>query len=301
MKTESRHRAVQIARRMAAMLTSMWSLPLRTRVALTAITCGGWMLGAAVAAVAAASRMSDPATVDVVSIGSVCGAEQQGEAHQSLVCQRVGAGRFWVARATRDAPQLRSVPEGRAVPADLLARLQRGGYTVFMRHGRTDWNQAPIENPRQRAMFTDTALVSDCDIQRNLAMVGRHEVAQTGASIRRLGVRFQEVVSSPLCRTRETSGLLALAPVRVDNDVFDTFMFAGHPDTQVLAGALRRLLVAELPSGRNRLIVSHALNIVQATGSPMPAEGEMMVFERDAAGGVRHVGSIQLADWAKTP
>jgi phosphohistidine phosphatase SixA len=235
-----------------------------------------------------------------VAPGDVCGSAAVDRQQGVLVCRAVGPAHYWVARQTLPNPQMRDVPDGGPVPVDLLGRLQRGGLTLFMRHARTDWNQAATENPNQRAMYTDTLLAANCDAQRNLTDAGREEVVAAGRALRRLNVRISEVVTSPLCRTRETAGLLDAAAVRADNGLFDTFMFSGHSDTQVNARVLRSLLGTRPPTGHNMLLVGHALNLVQAMGGSLPAEGETLVFEPDGRGGARLVGSVHLSQWIRT-
>jgi phosphohistidine phosphatase SixA len=232
------------------------------------------------------------------SIGNTCTPAQAGQLSGVVICKAIRASHFWVAAHTLPNAQMREVTAGGPVAADVLQRLKTGGYTIFMRHGRTDWNQAAVENPNQRAMYTDAKLAANCNAQRNLADASREEMVMVGESLRQLNVQFDQVVVSPLCRVRETAGLLHVGSMRVDYGLFDTFMFAGHQDTDVVRRALQRMMVKVPAAGKNTLMVGHALNITQAMGGSMPTEGEMQIFQPDGKGGAKFIASIQASQWA---
>jgi phosphohistidine phosphatase SixA len=262
--------------------------------------CLGLLIMMAAPLILAQTRIPETTLPGSPSVGNTCTPAQVGRVSGVVVCKAIRTSYFWVATHTLPDAQMREATASGRIAADVLERLKTGGYTIFMRHGRTDWNQAAIENPNQRAMYTDAKLAADCNAQRNLADTAREEVVMVGESLRRLNIQFDQVVVSPLCRIRETAGLLNVGSMRVDYGLFDTFMFAGHADTDVVRRSLQRMMAKTPAAGKNTLMVGHALNITQAMGGSMPAEGEMQIFQPDGKGGAKFIASIQVSQWAAT-
>ena len=77
----------------------------------------------------------------------------------------------------------------------LMDALRSGGYTVLLRHARTDraFNEQrdPVPTARQD--------------QRNLTDDGIKDAALIGVVFRKYGIQFAEIVSSPMYRTVETA------------------------------------------------------------------------------------------------
>ena len=100
----------------------------------------------------------------------------------------------WPALATGTATP--AAGEELAGPA-LLAALREGGFVIYFRHARTDFSQDDV----------DLSDLSNCATQRNLSAEGRDKARLIGEAIAAHGIPVGEVLSSELCRTRETAEL----------------------------------------------------------------------------------------------
>jgi len=76
---------------------------------------------------------------------------------------------------------------------EIVAKLQQGGYVIFLRHTKTDWSQKDIEP------FN----FNDCSTQRNLTEEGRAQAVKIGEAYRALNIPISEVWSSPFCRCKD--------------------------------------------------------------------------------------------------
>src|SRR5262245_21803162 len=95
------------------------------------------------------------------------------------------------------APELRG--------EDLMKALQGGGYTVIMRHARTDYSY-------QEAMGTVPAERYE---QRNLSDEGVKDARLMGVVFKKYGIKFAEIVASPMFRTKETAEYAAGKPTQL--------------------------------------------------------------------------------------
>ena len=95
-------------------------------------------------------------------------------------------------------------------PALDAERLRRGGLVLFIRTGQTDNSRTDDLVPGD---------FQDCRRQRPLSPEGVNQVRRLGAWLRSEGCRLHEVVSSPLCRARESAALLGAATPVIDPDL----------------------------------------------------------------------------------
>jgi phosphohistidine phosphatase SixA len=161
----------------------------------------------------------------------------------------------------------------------LMGALRNGGYTVILRHARTDRSFQEVREyvPKERSA------------QRNLTDEGVRDAALMGAVFRKHGVAFAEILASPMYRTVETAE-----------------MVAGKPDTTMLlrvfpSTAEQAALVARAPRpGANRLVVTHHFVIETHVPGIRPGEigeSEAVVVRHPGHGAVELVGRITLDDW----
>ena len=118
----------------------------------------------------------------------------------------------------------------------LIKALRSGGYTVVLRHGRTDQSfKVDVGSvPASRAM------------QRNLNDDGVRDARLMGAAFRKYGIQFGDVVASPMFRTMETAEYAA-------RQARATMVLRAFPTKDDA-----RALIAEVPAaGTNRLLVTH--------------------------------------------
>ena len=162
----------------------------------------------------------------------------------------------------------------------LMDALRSGGYTVLLRHARTDraFNEQrdPVPTARQD--------------QRNLTDDGIKDAALIGVVFRKYGIQFAEIVSSPMYRTVET------VEYSVGKPTSTTMALRVFPSTPEQAA-----LVKKAPKkGTNRLIVTHHFVIETHVPGIKPgdiAESEAAVVRHMPDGNVKLVGRITLSDW----
>ena len=164
----------------------------------------------------------------------------------------------------------------------LMEALRSGGYTIILRHARTDRSipvkETPSYTPKDRAD------------QRNLTDDGVRDAKLIGAVLRKYRIPIGEIVSSPLYRTVETAELAVGKPTRT---TMDLRVFPSTADQAAL-------VAAPVKAGSNRLIVTHHFVIETHVPGIRPGdigESEAAVVRSTADGKVELVGRITLSDW----
>src|SRR5438132_4810312 len=84
--------------------------------------------------------------------------------------------------------------------AEAWKALRAGGHVALMRHA--DAPGGAGDPPGFR--------VDDCATQRNLSKKGRTDSEKIGARLKREGIMFEKILSSPWCRCKDTAALLNL-------------------------------------------------------------------------------------------
>jgi phosphohistidine phosphatase SixA len=176
-----------------------------------------------------------------------------------------------MATATGSPPELRR--------EELMAALRSGGYTILLRHARTDrsFNEERSYVPVERSK------------QRNLTVEGVRDAELMGVVFKKFQIPLGEIVASPMFRTKETAELAAGTPTL-------TMLLRSIPST-----AEQAALVAAAPKpGTNRLLVTHHFVIETHVPGIQPGEigeSEAAVIRPSGDGTVELVGRITLADW----
>ncbi len=165
------------------------------------------------------------------------------------------------------APQNNPVPllgGGKAV----REALQKGGYIIYFRHGRTDLDQIGREAGNRAEGKIDLARWAT---QRNLSDEGRAELKQAGEQFRKAAIPLDKSFSSPYCRTKETAAYFTprAQPLPV---------LAGFSQVPAKAGDLAQLFSQRPAAGKNTLIVAHGLTLLGLTGFAV-GEGHAVVLE----------------------
>jgi phosphohistidine phosphatase SixA len=163
--------------------------------------------------------------------------------------------------------------------ADGWKALRTGGHVALMRHA--DAPGGAGDPPGFR--------VEDCATQRNLSDKGRADAAKIGARLKREGIAFDRILSSPWCRCKDTGALLDLGPVETEATFGNVVVLRNQRET-LTAGA--RALIAGWNGPSNLLVVTHGANIAALT-TLWPASGEIVVV-RGGSGGVQPVGRLML-------
>lgn len=163
------------------------------------------------------------------------------------------------------------------VEEDMIARLQHGGYTVYLRHAQR-YKGPPDE------LYPNSALSAfeDCTRQRDLTPYGIGQASLLGEDLRRAGVRIGLVLANPICRTRDTA-MLVFGHATLDTGLF-------NPDF------VRRQLAATPLPGTNNVLVGSENPLRQIVGFQIdPAQ--MAIFQPDGHGGSRLIGLLKVEDW----
>jgi phosphohistidine phosphatase SixA len=149
---------------------------------------------------------------------------------------------------------------------DLLAALRNGGFVIYFRHARTDFSQDD----------TDLSDLSNCATQRNLSAEGRTQARLIGDAIATLAIPIGDILSSELCRTRETAEL-AFGEATPAPDLTSFGTAGSEVEEEERVAALRRLLATPPAPGSNTVLVGHLFNIQAAAGISL-AEGQAAIF-----------------------
>lgn len=163
------------------------------------------------------------------------------------------------------------VEEGTA----LLNDLGEGGYILYVRHTETDRSQS------------DTGFAT-CETQRNLNEQGRIEAVEIGEAWATLDIPVGLLISTQLCRTRETAELAFGEPdLIVDRDDFE-------------ASELAIMLTTVPEVGTNTIIVAHIGSIRRVTGISIEDtrfnEGDALIY-RPIGDDYELVGRIGIRNW----
>jgi phosphohistidine phosphatase SixA len=147
--------------------------------------------------------------------------------------------------------------------ADAWKALRAGGHVALMRHADAPGGAGDPAGFR----------IDDCATQRNLSEKGRTDAEKIGARLKREGIVFEKILSSPWCRCKDTAALLNLGPVETEATFGNVVVLRDQRDA-LTAGA--RALIAEWDGPSNLLVVTHGANIAALT-MISPASGEIVL------------------------
>jgi phosphohistidine phosphatase SixA len=169
----------------------------------------------------------------------------------------------------------------------LVNALTHGGYVLVMRHA-----SSPAQVPDAQ-----TADRENTTRERQLDRTGRDTSIAMGKAVKALGIPVGEVYTSPTYRARETARLAQFTnpvPVPELGDHGRSMKAVGAPDAKWL-----QQRAARASRGTNILVITHQPNITAAFPgiSPVPGDGEMLVFQPDGKGGASLVGRIRIEEW----
>ena len=165
----------------------------------------------------------------------------------------------------------------------LLNALRGGGYTILLRHARTDYSTVDATE--------DTRFVTERSKQRNLSAAGVADAKAIGSVIRDAGIPIGEILASPLYRTRETAQLAFGEPTVAQ----ELRGMESSPE--------QRSVITKAPqAGTNRVLVTHHFVIERYTpGIKLGevGESEAVVLRTSSDGTVTLAGRFTLADWQR--
>jgi phosphohistidine phosphatase SixA len=178
--------------------------------------------------------------------------------------------------------------------AEVVPALQKGGYVLFIRHPKTNPDQAD----------TDPLHIDNVKAQRQLSDEGRKQAKDLGLAFRSLKIPVATIVSSKFWRAQEAAKLLELGKVEASIDVTEGGLVVSPNENLRRAAALKKLLGTAPPDGKNVIIVSHKPNLQDAAGKDLGdvGEGEVVVFQPQGENKFKVLARVPAAvwsDWAK--
>ena len=180
-------------------------------------------------------------------------------------------------------------------PAELLPELRKGGYVLFIRHPKTNPDQAD----------TDPLHLDNIKDQRHLSDEGRKQATALGEAFRALKIPVGKIISSKFYRAQEAAKLLSLGEVTASVDVTEGGLVVSPRENERRAKALRELLSTAPAEGKNLVIVSHKPNLQDSAGKDFGdlREAEVVVFNPLGEGKFKVVARVASpktwSKWAK--
>ena len=169
------------------------------------------------------------------------------------------------------------LPERELKGAALVEALRKGGYVLYMRHA-----------------MQITPKFGPCE-GSNLTPEGEEQARAVGNGLRALKIPIGRVLSSELCRNRDTARLLGFGEYEVTIDLNPGGMPPGFD-----VGIARARRLTELPrAGTNTILVSHV------HGSQKKSEwlhlelAEIIVHRPDGKGGAEAVARVRVEGWGE--
>ena len=144
-------------------------------------------------------------------------------------------------------------------PAAIAVALARGGYVVYLRHGRTQYDQIELERSHRNNGTFDLAR---CETQRQLSDEGRAELAVAGEQFRLARIPLDQVFSSRYCRAIESAAFFVDGAVATD-------MLSGEGSVGKDPAQKARTIafLSQRPAaGRNHFMMAHGGIFWEATG-----------------------------------
>jgi len=165
------------------------------------------------------------------------------------------------------------------VSREVGAALAKGGHVALIRHG----NAPPGYGGDPPGFKLD-----DCATQRNLDERGREQAKALGEAFRKHGVRVDRILSSPVCRCRDTARLMAVGPVESSWALVPD----SSPSTPVRLLELKEMVSAWRGPG-TLVLVTHAYTVGPLIGI-LPSQAETVVLKPGSGSwaGVDLVGRI---------
>jgi phosphohistidine phosphatase SixA len=174
---------------------------------------------------------------------------------------------------------------------ELVSALQKGGYVIYMRHPRTNGDQAD----------TDPLNLDNIKAQRQLTDEGRKQAKAVGKAFRALKIPVDKVVTSKFHRAYEAGKLLDVAEVTTSIDISERGLVVSPNENNRRAKALRQLLGTTPTTGKNAVIVGHKPNLIDAGGKDFvdTSEGEALIFQPLGDGKFKLVGRVTVDKWSQ--
>jgi len=177
-----------------------------------------------------------------------------------------------------------SQPTKKLKGSQLIKELKQGGYVIFMRHAHSE------EEIAENAVDLE-----NCKTQRNLSDKGKKQAKVIGNAIKKLEIPVGDIHSSPYCRCMDTANL-AFGQAQARPELTFAANLEGEEERAEYSDTLLQMLSIEPETGTNTVIVSHSVNLQEATGILPKPEGVIHVF-KPTEEGYAHIGEIKPDFW----
>ncbi|MEK7989951.1 MAG: histidine phosphatase family protein [Thiotrichaceae bacterium] len=177
-------------------------------------------------------------------------------------------------------PKLPPKPTG----SQLIKELKSGGYVIFMRHAQSETEGDEYEVD-----------LENCKTQRNLSDKGKKQAKIIGSALKKLGISIGDVHTSPYCRCVDTANL-AFGQASARPELTYAAALETEEERAEYSDTLVQLLGMKPEEGKNTIIVSHSVNLEEATGILPKPEGVIHIF-KPTEEGYEHVGEIKPNFW----
>lgn len=169
--------------------------------------------------------------------------------------------------------------------SQLIKKLKLGGYVIFMRHVATEEVQDEYDVD-----------LENCETQRNLSEKGKKQAKIIGDAIKKLAIPIGDVHSSPYCRCMDTAKLVFGQEANFHEELSYAAALSSAVDRAEYSDTLVQMLSIAPDAGTNTVIVSHSVNLEEATGIQPKPEGVVHVF-KPVEEGYEHIGEIKPDFW----
>ncbi len=173
----------------------------------------------------------------------------------------------------------------------ILDSLRAGGLVLYMRHAHATVGSDEL---------SDNNYWKNCSQQRRLSQRGEIEANTVGAFIKAHSIPVSQVISSPLCRSKNTAQLLKLGKVEISNNLSDvkTWKAMGKAKADIVP-AYRQMLSTAPMAGTNVVLVSHAQRgiFVAHPILDLIGMGTIAVFRPGDHGQFELIAIIRPDDW----
>jgi hypothetical protein len=157
---------------------------------------------------------------------------------------------------------------------EIASALRKGGYVVYMRHGRTQYEQVTLERENRAKGTFD---LNDCGSQRALSNEGRAAMKVSGDAFRRAQVAIDQAFASRYCRAIES------AAYYVDG-AKPTDMLSGEGQVGKDPAQKARTIafLKQVPAaGKNHYMMAHGGIFWEATGFVIQEEHAVVLDPKD--------------------
>ena len=172
-------------------------------------------------------------------------------------------------------------------PQAIAQILQQGGFAIYLRHGRTQYDQLELERNNRRNGSLD---LSNCSTQRQLSSEGRAELAVAGQQFRAAGLALDLRWSSRYCRAVESAKFFV-----DDAQPMESLSGEGEVGLNPANKERTRRVFSQLPAaGKNNFYMAHGGVFWEATGFTIQ-EAHAVVLDPRNLGVI--VARIAPAQW----